>query len=179
MRRRECITLLGGAATWPLAARAQQRPVVGFLRSESLANVPHHVNGFQLGLKEGGFIEGQNVVLEYRSAEGQRDRLRALASELASRPVAVIAGNNIAAIAAKAATTTVPIVFATGGDPVRDGLVVRLSRPGGNATGVSFLGGTVGAKRLDLLRQAVPKAGTIALLVHPNTPEGVRERADV
>jgi putative ABC transport system substrate-binding protein len=182
VKRREFITFVGGAATaWPFGARAQQPalPVIGFLRSESLVNVAHHMIGFRQGLTEGGFIEGHNVAVEYHSAEGQSDRLRALAAELARRPVAVIVGNNIAALAAKAATTTVPVVFATGGDPVRGGLVARLSRPGGNVTGVSFLGGTLGAKRLDLLRQVLPKAATIGMLMHPNTPEGVTERADV
>ena len=180
MKRREFIAGLGGAVAWPFATRAQQAmPVVGFLRSESLANVTHQVAGFRQGLKEAGFVEGQNVTVEYRSAEGQADRLRALVAELARRPVAVIVGNNAAARAAQAATTTVPIVFASGGDPVRDGLVASLSQPGSNITGVSFLGGTLGAKRLDLLRQFVPKASRIAVLMHPNTPEGVRERSDV
>jgi putative ABC transport system substrate-binding protein len=184
MRRRDFIAALGGTAAAPmlesLTARAQQgMPVVGFLRSESLANVTHQVAGFRQGLKEAGFVESQNVTVEYRSAEGQADRLRVLVAELARRPVAVIVGNNAAALAAQAATKTVPIVFASGGDPVRDGLVASLSRPGGNITGVSFLGGTLGAKRLDLLRQFVPKASRIAVLTHPNTPEGVRETRDV
>ena len=182
MRRREFITLLGGAAaTWPLAARAQQpaMPLLGFLRSTSLANATHLVTAFRQGLKETGRIEGQNVTVEYHSAEGHPDRLRALAADLIRRPPAVIAANGIAALAAKAATTTVPIVFATGGDPVEQGLVAGFNRPGGNVTGVSFFAGVLGAKRLQLLRQLVPKATTIAALVNPNSTETEAERRDV
>ena len=182
MRRREFITFLGGAAVaGPLAARAQQpvMPLLGFLRSTSLANTTYLVTAFRQGLKETGYIEGQNVAVEYHSAEGHPDRLRALVADLIRRPVAVIAANGIAALAAKAATTTVPIVFATGGDPVAQRLVASFNRPGGNITGVSFFAGVLGAKRLELLRQLVPKATTIAMLVNPNTTETEAERRDV
>ncbi len=182
MKRREFITLLGGAAVaWPLAARAQQpaMPLLGFLRSTSLANATQLVTAFRQGLKETGHIEGQNVAVEYHSAEGHPDRLRALAADLIRRSPAVIAANGIAALAAKAATTTVPIVFATGGDPVEQGLVASFNRPGGNVTGVSFFAGVLGTKRLQLLRQLVPKATTIAVLVNPNTTETEAERRDV
>ena len=178
MKRREFITLAGGAAAWPIAARGQQAamPVIGFVRSAPLAGAMHLVAGFRAGLRESGFVEGQNVAIELRSAEGHYDRLPTLLAELNSRPTALIVGDNIAALAAKAITTTIPIVFAGGGDPVKEGLVASLNRPGGNVTGVNFLTGILGAKRLELLRQLVPKAQTIAALVRPNTTETEAER---
>jgi putative ABC transport system substrate-binding protein len=182
MRRRDFIMLVGGAvAAWPFAARAQQptMPVVGFLRSATLADVPHWVAAFRQGLKEAGFVEGQNVAIEFRSADNQLDRLPALVADLIRQPVAVIVGNTDAALAAKAATTTVPIVFASGSDPVRDGLVASLNRPGGNVTGLVYFAAVLGAKRLELLRQLVPRATTIAVLVNPNTPLTEAERKDV
>jgi putative ABC transport system substrate-binding protein len=177
MKRRDLITLFGGAVILPLAANAQQ-PVIGFLRSPSLADATHVVTAFRQGLKEAGFVEGQNVAIEYRSAENDRDKLTALVSDFTRRPVAVIVGDNPSALAAKAATTTVPIVFATGGDPVTDGLVASLNRPGGNVTGVTFFAGVLGAKRLELLRQLVPNATTIGVLVNPITTESEAERRD-
>ena len=182
MRRRDFIMLVGGAvAAWPFAARAQQptMPVVGFLRSATLADVPHWVAAFRQGLKEAGFVEGQNVAIEFRSADNQLDRLPALVADLIRQPVAVIVGNTDAALAAKDATTTVPIVFASGSDPVRDGLVASLNRPGGNVTGLVYFSAVLGAKRLELLRQLVPGATTIAVLVNPNTPLTEAERKDV
>jgi putative ABC transport system substrate-binding protein len=181
IRRREFITLLGGAAAWPLAARAQQpaMPVVGFVRSTSLAFSVPMVAAFRQGLTAAGFNEGQNVTIEYRFADNQLGRLPGLVAELISRPVEVIVANINAALAAKAATATVPIVFATGSDPVVDGLVASLNRPGGNVTGVSFVSGLLGAKRLDMLRQLVPAATTMAMLVGIDTLEERIERRDV
>jgi putative tryptophan/tyrosine transport system substrate-binding protein len=183
-RRKFLATLGGAAAAWPLAARAQQSamPVIGFLRSTSLADATHLVLAFRQGLKEAGFIEGQNVTIEYRWAEGQDNRLPGIATDLVQHRCAVILGSGYpAALAAKAATTTVPIVFVTGQDPVINGLVASLNRPGGNATGVSFLASALGTKRLELLRQLMPKAAAIAMLVHPNvnTPDAERELRDV
>jgi putative tryptophan/tyrosine transport system substrate-binding protein len=181
MTRRAFISLLGGAAAaWPLAARAQQpaMPVIGFLRSTSLAVSTPMVTGFRQGLTAAGFTEGQNVAIEYRYADSHRERLPGLVAELIRLPVAVIVANNVAALAAKAATTTVPIVFATGSDPVVDGLVAGLNRPGGNVTGVSFVSGLLGPKRLEMLHQLVPTA-TIAMLVGTDTLEARIERRDV
>ena len=182
MRRREFITLLGGAAAaWPLAARAQQSavPVIGFLRSTSRAFSTAMVAEFRQGLTAAGFNEGQNVAIEYRFADNQSERLPGLVAELLRLPVDVIVANVNAALAAKAATTTVPIVFATGSDPVVDGLVASLNRPGGNVTGVSFVSGLLGAKRFDMLRQLVPSAATMAMLVETDTLEARIERRDV
>jgi putative ABC transport system substrate-binding protein len=182
MRRRDFIKAIArSAAVWPLAARAQQSsmPVIGFLRSTSLADSTPFVTTFRQGLKEAGFVEGQNVAIELLFAEGRSDRLPELVADLIHKSVAVIVANNPAAIAAKAATVTVPIVFITGSDPVRDGLVASLSRPGGNITGVVFIVSEVGAKRLELLRQLVPNATTIGVLVNPNSPETESERRDL
>ena len=170
MRRRDFIKVIAGSAViWPLTAHAQQRatPIVGFLRSTSSAPFQNLVVAFGQGLNEAGFVEGQNVAIEYRYADNQIDRLPALVADLIRLPVAVIVVNSGAAFAAKAATTTVPIVFAAGDDPVKSGLVASLNRPGGNITGVTYLSSTLGAKRLELLHQLVPKATLIAMLVNP------------
>ena len=173
MRRREFITLLGGAAVgWPLAAHAQQPaiPLIGFLSSRSLNDSRHLVDAFRTGLQANGFIEGQNVAIEYRWAEGQYDRLPALAAELVRSGVAVLVttGGEPSVLAAKAATSSIPIVFTTGGDPVKMGLVARLSRPGGNATGISLLTTAPEAKRLGILHELAPRAGVVGVLIDPN-----------
>jgi ABC-type uncharacterized transport system substrate-binding protein len=181
VKRREVITLIGGAAAWPIAARAQQpaMPVIGFLRSTSLAFSAPLVEAFRQGLTAAGFNEGQNVAIEYRFADNQLGRLPGLVDELIRLPVAVIVANVNAALAAQAATTRVPIVFATGSDPVVDGLVASLNRPGGNVTGVSFVSGLLGPKRFDILRQLVPAAPIMAMLVGTDALEGRIERRDV
>ena len=169
------MTLIGSAAVWPLTAQAQQpaMPVVGFLRVTSPADSTHLVAAFRQGLKEAGFVEGQNVVIEYRWAEGQHDRLPALAVDLVQRKVAVIAATSaLAALTAKAATSTVPIVFIIGADPVRTGLVASLNRPGGNVTGVTFTTVDLTSKRLGQLHELVPKAELIGVLLDPNQMEG-------
>jgi len=175
MNRRGFITLLGGAAAWPLAARAQQPaiPVIGYLGGLSRDTLAPRLAAFHKGLGETGYVEGRNVAFEYRWAEGQYDRLPALAAELARRQVAVIAalGGDATAHAAKAATTAIPIVFAVTADPVRSGLVSSLNRPGGNLTGVNFLLNVIAAKQFEVLQEAVPKPGTVGFLVNPSGPE--------
>jgi putative ABC transport system substrate-binding protein len=179
MRRRDFITLLGAA--WPLAAHAQQpaMPLIGFLGPATPVEYAQLVAAFRRGLNETGYTEGQQVAIEFRWAEGKYDRLPAFATDLVRRQVAVIAAMSLpAALAAKSATATIPIVFADGGDPVEDGLVTSLSRPSGNLTGVTLFNNALGAKRLELLRDLVPKATMIGLLVNPSNPNGRRQTKD-
>jgi len=182
MRRREFITLLGGAAAWPLVTRAQQAiPVIGFLSGRSLDDSKQMIAAFREGLNEQGFVELRNVSIEYRWAEGQYDRLPALAADLVRQQVALIlaVGSVPSPLAAKAATSTIPIVFVVGGDPVRFGLVASLNRPGGNVTGVSVLSGPLTAKRLELLRELASRPGVVACLVNPNNPEAESQLTDI
>jgi putative tryptophan/tyrosine transport system substrate-binding protein len=172
MRRREFIAGLGGAAAWPLIARAQQPalPVIGFLNGGLPGGYAPMVAAFRQGLKETGYVEGQNVAIEFLWAEGQYDRVPAMAAELVGRKVAVIVANTPGNLAAKAATTTIPIVFTIASDPVQIGLVASLSRPGGNITGVTQLNVEVGAKRLEFVHELIPTATLIAVLVNPTNP---------
>jgi len=170
-KRREFITLFGGAAAaWPLSARAQQpaRPVVGFLRDATAAGSGFMVNGLRKGLAEAGFVEGRNLTIDYAWTDGQTERLPTLAAELVGRHVPVIVSSSInATVAAKTATSTIPVVFAVNNDPVALGLVASLNRPGGNLTGVAYLGSALGAKRLGLMHEMVPKVSDFAVLAHP------------
>jgi putative ABC transport system substrate-binding protein len=182
MKRREFISLLGGAAAvLPLSVRAQQAamPLVGFLNTRARGEDPRLLASFHRGLKEAGYVEGHNVAIEYRFAEGQNDRLPAMAADLVRRQVAVIAANGPAVVAAKATTTTIPIVFSVGLDPVELGLVASLNRPGGNVTGVTALFDEVGPKRLELLHELVPRATIIALLLNPTYPSAEKQSTDL
>src|SRR3954469_2432563 len=176
MRRREFMGLVGGAATWPLVARAQQTlPVVGFLNVASPEGYSNHVDAFRGGLMESGHVEGQNVAVEYRWAGGRYDRLPEMAADLVRRQVSVIVANTPANLIAKAATSTIPIVFTTAGDPVQMGLVASLSQPGGNAPGLSELSVEIGPKRLELAFQLIPGAKAVGFLLNPRDPLRAKE----
>jgi putative ABC transport system substrate-binding protein len=181
--RREFIAGLGGAAAWPLSARAQQDalPVIGFLMDGTVDGWQDGLADFRRGLAETGYVEGRNVAIDYRASEGQDDKLPALAADLSRRQVTVIAGmgSTVAVRAAKAATTTIPIVFVIGGDPVRFGLVASLNRPGGNVMGVSNMSNELGPKRLGLLRELLPNAARIAALVNPSNPNAESDGDDL
>jgi putative tryptophan/tyrosine transport system substrate-binding protein len=181
MKRRTFIAGLGSAAAWPVVVRAQRPalPVIGFLNSESADGYAPQVAAFRQGLQEAGYVEHQNVAIEYRFAENQHDRLPVMAAELVHRQVAVIVANTLGALAVKAATTTIPIVFTTGGDPVEIGLVASLARPGGNVTGATQLNHEVAPKRLQLMRELVPMATIIAVLVNPKGPGAEPELRDL
>jgi putative ABC transport system substrate-binding protein len=183
MRRREFITLLGGAVASPLAARAQQPalPVIGFMSGRSPGDSTHLVAAFRQGLAENGFVEGQTVAIEFRWADGDYDRLPALAADLVSRKVAVLVGvgGDISAVVAAKATRTIPVVFGMGGDPVKAGLVASFNRPGGNVTGYTVLTSEMESKRLGLMRELVPGVSLIGILVNPQLPATVQELADL
>ena len=183
MKRRDFITLLGSAMAWPLAARAQQAamPVIGYLSARSRDDTSHLIAAFQHGLAESGYVEGRNVTIEYHFAIGQYDRLPAMATELVRRPVAVIAttGGEPAVQAAKAATSTIPIVFATGVDPVKQGLVASFNRPGGNITGIVLFAAQLEPKRFGLLRDLAPQASTVGILLNPSFPTSERQLLDI